>query len=550
MTKEQNDKQVKRVKDKISWMRTNFPTLLNLDKPMTYNQMKEFERSQGIDLPDDFRQITTQVADGGCLPSFLTLRSWRGLSMRNKRELNLGVPFPAEQLLSNQSTAWSEIKNLPGQIMLMGDLDVLGWALVCTGAYKGEVWTVGSFGAARVPGCSFAQWLELVLDGNLVEYISYCLTGKEIQVSIFQKLLELLHIKYIWNKEEDPAMKCAQWLDRHRKNVPKKDCLNIQVYQKDMYEYHGEEADGGQFLKYRLVSELRPLPEESGEQLQRMQEVQAHFGRRQKQRQETVSPKELTKKLYQMMDEKRIFWEDSGEMERLRQLCEAVRAGTAIEPDKMEHHEWLLYQVAQELCSKKSFRRLNVGVQDLSFLIGAENLRQLELRSNDVIDLSPLSGLLGLKKLELPNNLISDLSPLAGLEQLSRLILWGNKIVSLEPLRNLKMLKDLDLRGNPLEEGTLSYLRKCKNLDMLSLENTGIRNLKELEFCRAWYLGLYGNPDLTGLEVLPSMKKLSCLYLDTAVAKRYDIIGMMPRFTEWAQLDGICVYVWPEKYYN
>ena len=45
---------------------------------------------------------------------------------------------------------------------------------------------------------------------------------------------------------------------------------------------------------------------------------------------------------------------------------------------------------------------------------------------------------------------------------------------------------------------------------MLSLENTGIRNLKELEFCRAWYLGLYGNPDLTGLEVLPSMKKLSC----------------------------------------
>ena len=29
----------------------------------------------------------------------------------------------------------------------------------------------------RVPACTFAQWLELVLDGNLEPYLTYCLMG-------------------------------------------------------------------------------------------------------------------------------------------------------------------------------------------------------------------------------------------------------------------------------------------------------------------------------------------------------------------------------------
>ena len=121
---------------------------------------------------------------------------------------------------------------------------------------------------------------------------------------------------------------------------------------------------------------------------------------------------------------------------------------------------------------------------------------------------------------------------------------------SLEPLRGMTSLHDLDLRGNPLEPGALACLRKCKRLGMVDLSYTGLGDISGLEFCRAHILELYGNPDLTGVEVISTMKRLCCLYIDTEVAHRYDIQALAPQLIEYGELGGISMYTWPEKYYN
>jgi hypothetical protein len=52
------------------------------------------------------------------------------------------------------------------------------------------------------------------------------------------------------------------------------------------------------------------------------------------------------------------------------------------------------------------------------------------------------------------------------------------------------------------------------------------------------------------VEVISTMKRLCCLYIDTEVAHRYDIQALAPQFIEYGELGGISMYTWPEKYYN
>lgn len=202
------------------------------------------------------------------------------------------------------------------------------------------------------------------------------------------------------------------------------------------------------------------------------------------------------------------------------------------------------------LAQAKRFQCRGAGIRDLSFLEGLTQLKELDLWDNDIEDLTPLASLAGLRELWLPYNLITDLSPLAGLDKLVQLHVYGNRITSLEPLRGLTSLNTLDLRGNPLEPGALACLRKCKRLGMVNLSKTGLGDAGGLEFCRAHVLELQDNPGLTGLEVISTMKRLCCLYIDTEVARRYDIQTLAPQLIEYGELDGLSVYVWPEKYYN
>lgn len=241
-----------------------------------------------------------------------------------------------------------------------------------------------------------------------------------------------------------------------------------------------------------------------------------------------------------------IHWENSDEMDYLGQLS-STKPFVSTELTK---HEKLLLQTARKLQKAKNFKQRESGIRNLSFLRNCKNLCTLDLRCNDVEDLAPIASLQSLRELTLDYNRILDLSPLAGLEQLQELHLSGNKVSSLEPLQELYNLTILNLRNNPLQPGTLSFLRKCKRLGMLDLAYTGIQDLRELEHCRAWSLKLYGNPDLTGIEAIITMKKLTSLYLDLEITQQYDIPAIMPRFTEYARYGNHVLYVWPEKYFD
>ena len=109
------------------------------------------------------------------------------------------------------------------------------------------------------------------------------------------------------------------------------------------------------------------------------------------------------------------------------------------------------------------------------------------------------------------------------------------------------MILAVDIGNTNIVVGCIDGERICF-VERLSTVSTRT----ELEYAISFknILELYGNPDLTGVEVISTMKRLCCLYIDTEVARRYDVQALAPQLIEYGELDGLSVYVWPEKYYN
>lgn len=507
-----DQKQFDRVKHKLLYMNRVSPALVNLNAPWG-------QPDANAAYPEDYWKIVTEVANGGTLPPFFATRYWRSIQSSAREASSLWEPFP---LTYSQYGAEMDPFALPGQLILMGDRE-LSWSLIVSGPCRGEVWTIGSFGALRNPACTFIQWLELVLDGNLLTYMSFCVTGKEEDVSRYRRFWDMLRMKPLWPLDEEPEKRCDRWLERHRKPVP-----GAIPTEELAFHYEGNDPNslGKEYVYNSMKLALIPPPEETFE---RTDQIQAEAA------------------VLDLLTSQRIRWEDPEEMAELARIAGRLRNG--VESQAISDHDRLLLQTAKELVEKNAFQKRGCGIRELSFLAGATQLRKLDICNNDVLDLTPLSELVGLKELNVAYNGVSDLSPISALP-LCQLDLRGNHVSSLEPLQGMHTLNKLSLRGCPLEPGTLLFLRKCKRLGMLNLSNTGICDLRELEFCRAWDLDLTGCPDLTGLEVLASMKNLSCLYIDTIVAKQFHIREIYPRFTEYAELGGISLFTWPAKYYN
>ena len=441
MDRTQEERQLQRVQEKLARMAESDPNLLCLEPPAEEELAAAIEGGRGVALPWDYRRVITQAGDGGRLPQ----RFWYTL------------PEAAERG--------------DGELLLTGN-GRLGWVLRIQGPFAGEVWTVCGQRLLRVPGCTFVQWLELELDEDLESYLGYCLTGKDTELTRDRDLLTLLETPPEWG-EEDPAERCARWLEDNR------------------FVHEGPSEQWTSYLKGNLSSALRPRPQERS---------QALIFRRQAQEDGS----------WQWDEETARRWERTGELARA--VLERGRAEVQL---TLAPEEESLFRRAKELAFEKRFQARNMGIRSLSFLEGMTHLREVDLWDNDIEDLSPLASLTNLKELWVPFNRISDLSPLAGLERLSSLHVYGNRITSLEPLRGLSSLNSLDLRKNPLEPGSLACLRKCKRLGVIS-----------------------------------TMKRLSCLYLDTETARRYDIQALAPQLTEFVQWRGLSLYVWPEKYFN
>lgn len=103
-------------------------------------------------------------------------------------------------------------------------------------------------------------------------------------------------------------------------------------------------------------------------------------------------------------------------------------------------------------------------ISDLSPLVTATNLVDLNLYANDVINLAPLTNLIGLRQLSLDYNMISDVSALSGLTNLQFLNISHNHVHDLSPLINNAASGGLGpgdrvwIRGNPVDPQKIQEL--------------------------------------------------------------------------------------------
>ncbi len=131
------------------------------------------------------------------------------------------------------------------------------------------------------------------------------------------------------------------------------------------------------------------------------------------------------------------------------------------------------------------------GINNISGLELATNLRELDLSRNPITDLRPLANLtklnslylsgvssnipnldlypletlVNLEVLSLENSKISDISPLVGLKRLRRLDIRHNAIENVHPLAGLIALRTLWIQGNPIRD-----LRPLSGLTLINFE--------------------------------------------------------------------------------
>ena len=165
----------------------------------------------------------------------------------------------------------------------------------------------------------------------------------------------------------------------------------------------------------------------------------------------------------------------------------------------------------EEMAKLESLEAFEVGINDLTGLEYATDLKILSFGLNQISDISPLKGLKKLTILDLHRNKqISDISALKELLNLTWLSLRGNRIVDMEPLRDLKNLTYLHIGYNQISN--VSPLRDLKLLRFLNLDENRILDLSPLSvLSNLRNLALDDNliSDVSPLSVLTNLRYLN-----------------------------------------
>ena len=117
-------------------------------------------------------------------------------------------------------------------------------------------------------------------------------------------------------------------------------------------------------------------------------------------------------------------------------------------------------------------------VSDLSPLAGLINLKTLHIDWTKIFDLSPLTGLIKLEHLWFDVSNVSDLSPLGGLINLKSVGTWGSPISDLSPLAGLTNLEEVNICGGDISD--LTPLLELPNLTELYLRGNGISDISSI----------------------------------------------------------------------
>ena len=117
----------------------------------------------------------------------------------------------------------------------------------------------------------------------------------------------------------------------------------------------------------------------------------------------------------------------------------------------------------------------NRGIQDLTGLQFATNLRLLNLNDNQVSDLSPIAGLINLRELRLHDNAVSDISPVRSLTNLTRLEFDESTVSDISVVRGLTNLTYLEFDHTLVSD--ISVVRGLTNLNHLEFHDTLVSDL-------------------------------------------------------------------------
>jgi internalin A len=163
-----------------------------------------------------------------------------------------------------------------------------------------------------------------------------------------------------------------------------------------------------------------------------------------------------------------------------------------------------------------------VGITAISKIIGLENfsnLKELDLRGNEITEIEGLNHLSNLQELYLDYNQIKEIKGLEHLTNLQKLGLNGNQIEEIKGLEHLMKLQNLYLHDNPIRAGEKHLVNKsaqkivkyCRgkkkgNLAFVTIEGQKyyvMNNELNLSFC-----GISDIIQIKRLETLSNLKKL------------------------------------------
>ena len=130
---------------------------------------------------------------------------------------------------------------------------------------------------------------------------------------------------------------------------------------------------------------------------------------------------------------------------------------------------------AEEMERLRELDARNRGIQDLTGLQLATDVKDLFLADNEISDLSPIAGLINARDLRLNNNLISDISPYRGLTNLTSTSFRNNMVSDISPLAGLINLRYLAFTETNVSD--LSPITKLINLESLSFEGNNVSDL-------------------------------------------------------------------------
>ena len=200
------------------------------------------------------------------------------------------------------------------------------------------------------------------------------------------------------------------------------------------------------------------------------------------------------------------------------------------------------------------------GIENLSGVEFAKNLRELSIWGNPITDLSPIAGLTKLELLYMWGTPISDITPLANLANLINLRLNYCNVADISPVAHLLKLEKLSLAGNGITD--VGPLANLTQLRLLNLENNGIVDVRPLAGLRRLEtLTIEGNRitdhspldglslehfthdletpcDMTPLPLEPRIENrnfpsLFSAWIDRNKYSAYDLIFCCPRFESW-----------------